>query len=282
MLKDRIVTALILLAVFFLTLVASSPVYFGLLTLLFVAIAAWEWGRLSGYLEGMSCALALAVVFVCAFFWGFGLLERMPAMCWFFVAGCWLFVALWLLKGGSERWLTIPAPARWGFGVLILSAAWGALWVSKVQSNNLLLSVLFLVWASDTGAYFVGKKLGRHKLAPAISPGKSREGALGGVVTVILLSGIWIAFDLYTGLVDHRASLFTGLALNYGVALMFVTIVFLTLIGILGDLTESLMKRSVGMKDSGSALPGHGGVLDRVDALLPVLPLAVGFMRTLS
>ena len=282
MLKDRIVTALVLLTIFFLTLMASSPVYFGLLTLLFVAIAAWEWGRLSGYLEGMSCALALAVMLVCSFLWCFGWVERIPAKCWFFTAAIWLFVALWLLKGGTGRWLTLPAQARWVLGAVILSVAWCALWVSKLQSNNFLLSVLFLVWMSDTGAYFVGRRFGRHKLAPSISPGKSWEGAWGGVITVILLSGIWVAFDLYTGSVDRHASIFTRLTLNGGVVLMFLTVAFMAIVGILGDLTESLMKRSVGLKDSGNVLPGHGGVLDRVDALLPVLPLAAGFMRLLS
>ena len=282
MLKDRIVTAFVLLTIFFISLIVSSPVYFGLLTLLFVAIAAWEWGRLSGYLEGISCGLALAVVLLCSLLWYLNLIEKIPATAWFGVGGLWLVCALWLLKGGVGRWSVLPGAFRLAFGFIILSAAWCALWFSKLQGNNYLLSVLFLVWMADTGAYFSGKKFGKHKLAPSISPGKSWEGAWGGLATVIILAGVWIIFDLYRGVTDSSLSIFSRLVVDGNMFLMMLAITFLTFVGILGDLSESLMKRNIGVKDSGSALPGHGGVLDRIDALLPVLPLTAGFVSALG
>lgn len=275
MLKDRVITALVLLAIFFLTLIAHSPVYFGAFTLLFVVVAAWEWGRLSGYFEGARCALALTVMLMCSFLWCTGWGEKISAMTWLIIGLAWILIALWLLKGGATRWQVFPPQLRWLLGVIALTTAWSALWISKLQGNSFVLSILFLVWIADTGAYFFGKRFGRCKLAPTISPGKSWEGAIGGAVSVILLSGIWVAFDLYTNNTGMGASIFTKMVLHSNALLMFLAVVFLTAVGIVGDLTESLMKRSVGLKDSSNVLPGHGGVLDRVDALLPVLPLAL-------
>ena len=132
--------------------------------------------------------------------------------------------------------------------------------------------VLVLVWVADISAYFVGKQWGRHKLAPAISPGKSREGLIGGMLGVLVLSFAWLA--LQTPFPALSDSLFARLN-AHGVFFMIAGVISLTLISAAGDLFESLLKRSAGVKDSSRLLPGHGGVLDRLDALLPTLPLAM-------
>jgi len=134
-----------------------------------------------------------------------------------------------------------------------------------------LLSVLVLVWVADIFAYFAGRALGGRfshgKLAPAISPGKSWEGVWGGMIGVVALSLAWSAWGGNT--------LYSQLAQRHGIVLMLLSVVFLAAMSVVGDLVESLIKRSAGVKDSSGLLPGHGGVLDRVDALLPALPLAM-------
>ncbi len=133
---------------------------------------------------------------------------------------------------------------------------------------GVLLSVAVLVWAADIGAYFVGKAIGRRKLAPTISPGKSWEGAIGGWLVVLLIA---------LGLAATQAfspTWFSGMADHNGLAVVALLSTLLVVASVVGDLFESLLKRQVGMKDSSRLLPGHGGVLDRIDALLPVFPLA--------
>jgi phosphatidate cytidylyltransferase len=141
---------------------------------------------------------------------------------------------------------------------------------------NFLLSVLVLVWAADVFAYFFGRALGGRifavKLAPTISPGKSWEGVFGGMLGVLGVSWLWTIFDQTH--VPSSPSLYTLLwARGIGVALP--ALLFMSAMSVVGDLVESLVKRSAGMKDSSGLLPGHGGVLDRVDALLPTLPMAM-------
>ena len=134
--------------------------------------------------------------------------------------------------------------------------------------------MLCLVWAADIAAYFGGRALGRRKLAPAISPGKSWEGVWSGMAGVLLLAVAWVM------LIDTRPgvdspSLFALLQAQMGAALAALALVFLCAMSVVGDLVESLVKRAAGAKDSSALLPGHGGVLDRVDALLPVFPVAL-------
>jgi phosphatidate cytidylyltransferase len=157
-------------------------------------------------------------------------------------------------------------------GVLALWLTWVAMYQAKVMGVNFLLSVLFLVWMADIAAYFSGRAFGRRKLAPSISPGKSWEGVWGGMVGVLLMAGVWIWVD--TQYAVDSASLYTRLY-SRGVPFLVLAVLFLTMMSVAGDLVESLVKRSAGMKDSSQLLPGHGGVLDRVDALLPALPLAM-------
>ena len=139
---------------------------------------------------------------------------------------------------------------------------------ARLVGLGFLLSVLLLVWMADIAAYFGGKVFGRRKLAPAISPGKTWEGAISGLLGVVLLAACWIWAD------PHGASLYARLW-ALGPVLAVLSLVFLVAMSVVGDLAESLVKRSAGAKDSSQLLPGHGGVLDRVDALLPVLPLAM-------
>lgn len=154
----------------------------------------------------------------------------------------------------------------------MLAVAWLALVQARQIGLVFLLSVLTLVWAADIAAYAGGKAFGRRKLAPTVSPGKSWEGAFSGLVGVVLLGVFWVWFD--RGHASDTPSLFT-LLWSAGVVWTAPAVALLTATSVIGDLMESLVKRSAGMKDSSQLLPGHGGVLDRVDALLPVLPLAM-------
>ena len=137
---------------------------------------------------------------------------------------------------------------------------------------NFLLSILCLVWAADICAYFAGRAFGKRKLAPAISPGKSWEGVWGGMAGVLVLALAWAWADgHWQAAVPSLYSRLVGMGLLWWLP----ALLFLTSMSVVGDLAESLVKRSAGMKDSSKLLPGHGGVLDRVDALLPTLPLAL-------
>jgi phosphatidate cytidylyltransferase len=186
----------------------------------------------------------------------------------------WLLVGAWALRGGPAAWPRWPAVLRLALGLLALWVAWLALAVARTTGVNFLLSVLCLVWVADIGAYAAGRAFGRHKLAPAISPGKTWEGVAGGMAGVLVLAALWVV------LIDRRwpvdsASLYTQLVERFGWLLLVPIALVLAAFSVVGDLFESLVKRAAGAKDSSQLLPGHGGVLDRVDALLPVLPIAL-------
>jgi len=164
-------------------------------------------------------------------------------------------------------------------GVVALWLAWLAVAHARTLSVNFLLSVLCLVWMADIAAYFGGRAWGRAKLAPAISPGKSWAGVWSGIAGVLVLAAFWMWLDRRMGF--DGASLYTRLFTNLGGLGMALALVLLCALSVVGDLVESLVKRAAGAKDSSQLLPGHGGVLDRVDALLPTLPAAMALM-TLS
>ena len=161
-------------------------------------------------------------------------------------------------------------------GLLALWVAWLAVVHARMIGINFLLSILVLVWVADVFAYFAGRAFGlkftRNKLAPAISPGKSWEGVWGGMIGVLVLAFAWVWADRAAGALVP--SLYSHLA-GRGWWLLVLGALFLAAMSVVGDLVESLIKRSAGAKDSSQLLPGHGGVLDRVDALLPTLPLAM-------
>jgi phosphatidate cytidylyltransferase len=146
--------------------------------------------------------------------------------------------------------------------------AWLALASARDVGVNFILSIFSLVWVSDIAAYFGGRAYGKRKLALAISPGKSWEGVWSGMLGVLVLAALWMA-------ALGSPSLFTHLYVRHGVVGLVMVCIFLAAMGVVGDLVESLVKRHAGVKDSSGLLPGHGGVLDRVDALLPVFPLAL-------
>lgn len=272
MLKQRIITALLLLAVFLPALFHPDPLWLGMVGLLLVVAAAWEWGRLNDMSASAALSMSVACSVLCAFLWGLQTRALVPSFIWLFVGIFWVSLLFYFLKNGVGSWRLLPALFRNLIGVLALSTTWLALFQAKTISTSLLMSVLLLVWVADIAAYFVGKQWGKHKLAPAISPGKSREGLAGGVFGVVLLAFVWLS--LQTRFPAMSDSLFDRL-LTRGDGFMLVGVICLTLMSAAGDLFESLLKRSAGVKDSSGLLPGHGGVLDRLDALLPTLPVAV-------
>ena len=273
MLKQRVITALALLVVLFGVLTSPSVWAFPVFMTLLVGAAEWEWGRLSGFdgLSALGCAV-LAVLGCMAIFLGNMHRGTGNALIWLITVwtGVWLFGAAWLLRAGIPAWQRIPRLLRLIMGLVSLWMAWlAAVYLYERQGAWYLLSVMAVVWMADMAAYFVGRTLGRHKLAPRISPGKTWEGATGGMVGVLLLVFCMVPAlqgveNIYGATVQHAGWIgLLGLA------------VAMTVLGVMGDLVESLMKRSMNMKDSSNLLPGHGGVLDRVDSLLPVLPLAL-------
>jgi phosphatidate cytidylyltransferase len=209
---------------------------------------------------------------LCLYAWSARWAYEAPAHVWAITGAAWVLTAGWLIRHGVERWATISRALRLVVGVLALWLTWVAMYQAKVMGVNFLLSVLFLVWMADIAAYFSGRAFGRRKLASAISPGKSWEGVWGGMVGVLLMAVVWIWVD--TQYAVDSASLYTRLY-SRGAPFLVLAVLFLTMMSVAGDLVESLVKRSAGMKDSSQLLPGHGGVLDRVDALLPALPLAM-------
>jgi phosphatidate cytidylyltransferase len=161
-------------------------------------------------------------------------------------------------------------------GVIIFISDWYAFTLLRDKGLWVLLSVFMIVWTADIGAYFTGKKIGKHKLAPQLSPGKSIEGAIGGMVAVCILGIIFYAGNL------SSSNFFNIIGQQYSWLILIPLSIFLAGMSIVGDLFESQLKRLSNMKDSSGLLPGHGGVLDRLDALLPVLPIAALCIQGLS
>lgn len=272
MLRQRVITALLLVAVFLPALFHPDPIYLAGLSLIMITLAGWEWARLVGCAAAQAVALGLTCLAACALSAWAGWLQRDLRPLWTLMVLVWVPGSVWLLRFGLTHWGRLPAGWRAALGVLVLWATWVALCAAKMQGTNFLLSVLLLVWVADISAYFAGRAFGRRKLAPSISPGKSWEGVAGALIGVALVSQIWIALDAHNP--AWSPSLYTLLS-QQGALTLLLGLLFLTAMSVVGDLVESLIKRSAGVKDSSALLPGHGGVLDRVDALLPTLPLAL-------
>ena len=268
MLKTRILTALVLLAVCFAALFYLPPAGWVMFATLIAAVAAWEWGKLMGFGATARFALGLAFIVICGVI-GFvqpaalGLADGFvdAAWClgrWFYLPAAffWLLVVpLWMRR----RWALPKSAFGAAIGLLVLLPPWLALVQLRQAGALALLAIMATVWVADIAAYVFGRSFGKHKLAPTISPGKTWEGALGGVAAVVAY-GFVLAPRLPAALANH-----------YGVLL--VVLVVLTAVGVVGDLFESLLKRQAGLKDSSNVLPGHGGVLDRIDSLTSTLPL---------
>lgn len=266
MLKQRVITALCLAAVLFLILWSRSEWLFGLFLLVFFAAGAWENARLFDNPYPIVVAILASVIFIFT-----GLWLSSGAYIWFvFIA-----VLIWVALLVPSLFRTIPALHSFSGYIYqacylysILTSFLCVLLLYK-RSAFFLLSILVIAWLADIGAYFAGRAFGRHKLAPSISPGKTWEGVVGGIVAVILVAIASLGFSTS----DSNISVL--IFEKYGWGGMIGGLVLLVAMSIVGDLLESKLKRRVGLKDSSNLLPGHGGVLDRIDSLIPMLPLAV-------
>lgn len=278
MLKQRVLTALVLLAVLLPALLHDDPVWLRLVVLVMVTAGAWEWGRMNGLRSAGAVALAVVMLLAGLLTGGsIGWLMQPHPWLWLCAGSLWVLGSAALVRAGVPGWARVPRLVRVPVGLLTLWVAGVAVVQARDLGVNFLLSALALVWAADIFAYFAGRALGqrfvRVKLAAAISPGKSWEGAVGGALGVVLVASLWVVADAHWA--AQMPSLYTLLHRHGGAGMLVVAVLFLTAMSVIGDLVESLIKRSAGVKDSSQLLPGHGGVLDRIDALLPTLPLAM-------
>jgi phosphatidate cytidylyltransferase len=277
MLIPRIITAVALLAVLLPALFSVSPEPFAAVTLLLIVAASWEWGRLNqmGSLPALGVGLAVGIG-LAGGWWGQALAAAIDPSwersLWLLVSTGWVLGSAALVRAGVNAWMPLARSFRLAVGWLLLAATWWAMARARTLGINFLLSLMVLVWAADVAAYFGGRAWGKRKLAAAISPGKTWAGAWSGAGAVLVLGIAWQRLD-ETGLVDG-ASIFMILADRH-LLIALIGVLFLVAMAVVGDLMESLVKRSAGVKDSSGLLPGHGGVLDRVDALLPVLPIGM-------
>ena len=276
MLKLRVITALVLLGILLPATFYPNPLLFSAVVFVFIIAGAWEWGRLNQCSSPHAMIISAITALLCAMTAYGDVLQHPLPLLWSVGGGFWVSISISLLRGGQTLWERIPRTARLAGGILILWMAWVAVSQARIIGINFLFSILILVWVADIFAYFTGRAFGgrffKEKLAPSISPGKTREGALGGLMGIVVISIIWCAVDARYAM--DSPSLYSYLAQIHPL-LMVMLILFLGAMSIVGDLVESLIKRSAGVKDSSQLLPGHGGVLDRVDALLPTLPLAM-------
>ena len=272
MLKQRVITAVLLVAILLPALFAHDPLWIASLASVLLGLAFWEWCRIIHCSQGVARLSAVALM---ALTWVLQI-GPIPAAAipagWGLINLGWAFFLIGMCVQGVQFWQRIPLAFKWAWGAVSLTATWLALFEAKVIGVNFLLSVFCLVWAADIGAYFAGRAFGRHKLAPTLSPGKTWEGVAGAAVAVVVLGFFWQWLDQRVSV--DAASFFTQSGLRWGWASLMLWAVMLAA-SVLGDLFESMLKRVAGVKDSSGLLPGHGGVLDRIDALLPVLPLAL-------
>lgn len=263
MFLTRTLTAAVLLAAFMAALFWLERSHFALVVSAVAGLGAHEWARLVKAGGVAAAAYGAACAGLC-----FAATLAVPAAPWICGAAAlfWLAVAPWLLARGPK-----PAPAGAGMvvGIVVLVPAGLAMAVlPPVQ----VLMIMGLIWISDTAAYLAGRALGRRKLAPTISPGKTWEGVAGGAVGCAIYAIIWASFD------PELRSRIQGL---FWIPYLAGTVVLCAL-GVVGDLLESALKRQAGAKDSGRLLPGHGGVLDRIDSATAALPVAFLLMQAMG
>jgi phosphatidate cytidylyltransferase len=276
MLKTRVITAIVLLAILLPALFAASPWPFAGIAVLMIGAAGWEWARLNNLPGTGAVAAGVALALACVWTLLIGGLNAPPAWVWSLASLVWVLGGAFALRAGPAGWPRIAPAVRLALGAVLLWGAWLAIVQAKVHGINFILSVFCLVWMADIAAYFGGRSFGKRKLAPAISPGKSWEGVWSGLVGVLLLGVVWVhVIDVKVAI--DSPSLFTLLVQRHGIVSL-LALVFLGAMSVVGDLFESLVKRAAGAKDSSNLLPGHGGVLDRIDALLPVFPLALALI----
>ncbi|MDQ1831580.1 phosphatidate cytidylyltransferase [Massilia scottii] len=269
MLITRIITAVVLLVVLLAVLFGGYYPAFAAVVLLFLTAAITESFQL--FRSSRKQSFLIALFWSAAFAYAFLYNDNSAVKFWF-----GLSTLLWLLRFVPSLKVGLP-PAEGGRNTMMATmyaisivACFAAIVLFFKQSAVYLLSVLALVWIADIGAYFSGKAFGKRKLAPSISPGKSWEGAIGGGIAVLLIASASVLFGGPV-LADTFA---VALQAKLGWAGALAVLVVIVAASVVGDLFESQLKRRAGVKDSSNLLPGHGGVLDRIDALIPVLPLA--------
>ncbi len=259
MLKTRILTACLLVATFIPILFLSSNLFWAACMLLVSLLALYEWVKLIDVTHTVAVTytlvcgvLGMAVLYL-ASERGFHWLFYQSLSAFVIAMGFWVLIAPMLLTKYviiKSKWLLLL------LGFLLIAPLWFALICAKAADPSLLLTLLATIWIADSAAYFSGKNLGKRKLAPSISPGKTWEGVIGALLAVSVFGAI-----LY----------FTDTAGIMVLPLLWLVVV----LGVIGDLFESLIKRQVNKKDSGNILPGHGGILDRIDGVIPSLPIAI-------
>lgn len=250
---QRIRTAIVLVVIVGFALFASdAPIFIVPLLAIGAFLAAYEWTRLMPRVMPAIGFALIALAVTLAALW----LPASWTLWWAMSSLLWLCALYWVL--------TYPRQTPWYgkglslIGVILLTAAMTAMYALWQLSAWWLLYVFLLVWCADSGAYFVGRKLGKRKLAPAVSPNKSIEGLIGGVLAA---AAVAVAVGVYLSLSGVSLLLFLLLSMLVVVA------------SVLGDLFESMLKRKADIKDSGNILPGHGGILDRTDSLLSAVPI---------
>jgi phosphatidate cytidylyltransferase len=262
-LTRRVLTAVLLLVVFVPAALWAPAWLWATLMTVVIGAAAFEWATLSHF-PAWSARIYAGLLAI-----GSLILLDMTGADWPLVQSglvllalaFWLVVApLWLLG----RWQATQPFVRAAIGVVVLLPTWASLLYLHELGPAVLLGVMAVVWIADTAAYFAGRQFGRHKLAPAISPGKTWEGVAGALIALALYAAV--------------LSQFTAMPLLS----LFLMVAGLLYSSVLGDLFESWIKRVSGMKDSGTLLPGHGGVLDRIDAMTSTLPIATGMLMWLE
>jgi len=267
MLKQRVITALILAPLFVWCVIALPTTYISLLFAAMITVGATEWMRLMGEPAVIGKYKFIGLIWLLMVLSAWVSQHTMLFYLLLSVSAAWWCYAVWLLQRYSAHVLQCEAQgeitqfslsALPAIGVVLLVPTWIAMVVLHSISPYWLLLMMVLIWGADTGAYFAGRAFGKRKLAPQVSPGKSWEGVAGAMamtVVVALVGGVLLDVS--------------GVALFGLVILSLITVAF----SIVGDLMESLMKRRVGVKDSGTLLPGHGGVLDRIDSLTAAAPI---------
>ncbi|KKW66859.1 hypothetical protein AAV94_14105 [Lampropedia cohaerens] len=278
MLKQRIITALAMLAVVLLCLLAPWHWPFMALLTLALGVASWEWARLNGMPDALAIAVGAGFVAVAAVATVAGVAQfPLPGGFWLVCCLMWLAGAVWTLHAGTQGWQAVPRSVRLLAGLVLFAVVWLAVLRAFALGINYLLSLMALVWAADIGAYFAGRAFGQklvaRKLAPRVSPGKSWEGVLGGMVAVLLLAALWLSLD--GRFAQQWGHSFYGMLRQHSLIVLVAVCVVLAGMSVVGDLFESLVKRAAGAKDSSHVLPGHGGVLDRIDGLLPIMPMGM-------